>query len=191
MPGIPQLARDDAAVTWLVEKGHPQFVGFDPSRFADAIGRLRSDGVEIEVVYGIRDPLEAMWSMASYQQRDPHWYAFLDRAEIPDWIARSLESRRAMAEQVDGLVVDYGRHGERGLLRDLARRVSPDWGDADVDEWQRHVDKVLDPSGRIDGGGVFVGDGSTTRDADGPDGVWNDAAEQIRAARAAYEGLRA
>ena len=189
---VPEIGRDGQdhdGPEWIIEKGHPQFVEFDAERFAAAIEALRAADIDVEVLYGVRDPLDAMWSMVSYQRRDPRWYAVLETAEVPEWIARSLEAMVQMKHRIDGLVVDYRSHDDPAFLYALAKRLDPNWTDTDVDRWIDDAIAALDPSGRAEGGGVFVGEANGDRGPAGPDGVWGTSDIVLERARAAYREL--
>ena len=176
---------------WVLEKAHPQFTDFDAAGFARRVEAFRADGTELEIVYGIRDPLAAMWSMVRFKQRQPSWYASVAPADVPDWIARSLAVMVEMQAMLPGTVVDY-RYGPDGApIRSLARRINPDWDDTDISDWLGFAVSVVsrDRPQRPEAG--FIGEPADGYDRAGPDGAWTGRMPVIDAAYAAYEELHA
>lgn len=192
-PGIgallPSTFARRAGSTTAVEKLHPQFYDFDARAFAKRIDEAATTiGAPIHVVYGIREPVQAMWSMVEYQQRDPNWYAFLDHGAIPEFIHRSIASVSELHALVDGPVIDYTDIAtDNPSLGSIGRL----FGDDDVADWP---DAAVRAHGRSNRravqSGPFVGEGASPRPDAGPDDAWRDAAEMLEAARAIHRSLR-
>ena len=100
-------------------------------------GRGEDQRIEVEVVYGVRRPIDAMWSMVAFQRRQPTWYARLDTVDLPAWIERSISTMVDMREQVPGVVIDFDDLPDGGVVRSVATRLAPGWSDDDVDQWAR------------------------------------------------------
>ncbi len=176
---------------WALEKAHPEFTDFDVDRWVERIGELRSTGVEVEVVYGVRRLLDAMWSMASFKERQPTWYARVEPGAVPAWIARSLESIREMHAAVPGRIVDYRDLPGGAVIADLGRRLAPRWSDVEVAEWLGFADAATRPERPQQSGSGFLGERAADPDPDpdGPGGIWVDVGAELTAADAAYDEL--
>ena len=186
IPGRPLLG----SPLWFVEKTHPEFFDFDVARLLDGVHNLEAAGRRVEVVLGIRDPVETMWSMAAYQQRDPGWYAWLDPAGIPDFVARSFETLAGVATSLSCRIMDYsGPPSQRAMLHELAVGLFGDSAEA-ADSWIDAVEAetVAGNRARREGSG-FIGAPTTTRDPLGPDGIWSSAGVAIERAAAAYAAI--
>lgn len=186
IPGRPLLG----SPLWFVEKTHPEFFDFDVARLLDGVHNLEAAGRRVEVVLGIRDPVETMWSMAAYQQRDPGWYAWLDAAGIPDVVARSFETLAGVATSLSCRIMDYsGPPSQRAMLHELAVGLFGDSAEA-ADSWIDAVEAetVAGNRARREGSG-FIGAPTTTRDPLGPDGIWSSADVAIERATAAYAAI--
>ena len=195
IPGFPQavvpdIRRVDESDRWTVEKAHPQFVGFDAARLGGRIRNLRERGVDVEVVYGVRRPLDAMWSMAEFKTRDPAWYSFLPIEDVPRFIARSLDVLVALRTLVGGTVVGYETLPDGVVMNALCRRLDTSWNDAAVKAWLAHAAAVTQRSKRRQrSDSAFLGDRDRRRNPDGPDGAWTSQAAAIEAANAAWAEL--
>ena len=187
IPGRPATGEP----SWFVEKTHPEFFDFEASRLVAGIESLVEAGRRVEIVLGVRDPIETMWSMLAYQQRDPSWYAWLDPASIPDFVARSLETLAAVAAAHPCRVMDYaGPDSQRAILRSLTVDL---FGDAspEADVWVDAVEAETVASDRVSKeGSGFVGAPTTARDPAGPERIWSDAGVDLDRAAAAYDRLR-
>ena len=192
IPVFPPAAMLEAgsieeAERWALEKGYPQFVGFEAGRLAARIRDLRESGVEVEVVYGVRCPLAAMRSMAAYKRHDPEWLKHLPVAEIPQYVARSLETLLQLQSLFGGFVIEYESLPDGAALARLARRLAPDWGEAEGKAWLAHAASVTE---RLQGaqrpGAGFLG---PSHDQAGPDDAWRGAAADIAAAHDAHRHL--
>ena len=165
---IAEIPRADLPVEgapWALEKAHPEFIDFDAGRFAEHVAAMRARGIEVEVVYGVRRPIDAMWSMAAFQRRQPTWYARLGTADLPAWIERSLSTMVDMREQVPGVVIDF-------------------------DQWAQFATDATSPDRPQAAGTGFLGGSTDSRDPAGPDGTWADLGAVMASADAAYARLR-
>ena len=131
IPSLPRFAGNLPAVaaSWSVEKAHPQFYEFDGSTFATLLEAFEkaSPGRRVFTAFGLRQPLNAMWSMVEYKQRDPRWYAFLSEADIPAFVLQSLEAMQELALLRPGHVVDIDQlKPGHGPLRSIGRQLSDD-----------------------------------------------------------------
>ena len=187
IPGRPATGEP----SWFVEKTHPEFFDFEASRLVAGIESLVEAGRRVEIVLGVRDPIETMWSMSLYQRRDPSWYGWLDPAGIPEFVASSLETLAAVAAAHPCRVMDYaGPESQRAILRSLAIDL---FGDAstDADIWLDTVEAETVGSARVSKeGSGFIGAPTTARDPAGPEGIWSDVGADIERAAAAYDRLR-
>ena len=188
--GVPDVRDVDEADRWTLEKTHPQFVEFDAAGLGARIMSLRKRGVDVEVVYGVRSPLDTMWSMAEFKTRDRKWYGRLPVAEVPRFIAKSLDVLAALHALVGGTIVEYETLPDGAVMNTLCRRLDPSWNDAAVKAWLVHAAAVTERSRRRQRSG-FLGKTRSRRDPDGPDRAWLPCAAEIEAADAAYRRLLA
>ena len=184
---VPDVRHVDESDRWTVEKAHPQFVGFNAARLGGRIRNLRERGVEVEVVYGVRGPLDAMWSMAEFKTRDPAWYTFLPVEDVPRFIAHSLDVLAALHALVGGTVVEYETLPDGSAMNTLCQRLDTSWNDAAVKAWLAHAAAVTERSKRRQRpDSAFLGDRNRLRNPDGPDRAWIPHAAAIEAANAAW-----
>ena len=187
---IPDVRHVDESDRWTVEKAHPQFVGFNAARLGGRIRNLRARGVDVEVVYGVRGPLDAMWSMAEFKTRDPVWYSFLPIEDVPRFIAHSLDVLAALHALVGGTVVEYETLPDGSAMNTLCQRLDTSWNDAAVKAWLAHAAAVTERSKRRQrSDSTFLGDRNRLRNPDGPDRAWIPHAAAIEAANAAWARL--
>lgn len=190
---IAEIPRADLPVEgapWALEKAHPEFIDFDAGRFAEHVAAMRARGIEVEVVYGVRRPIDAMWSMAAFQRRQPTWYARLGTADLPAWIERSLSTMVDMREQVPGVVIDFDDLPDGDVVRSVASRLAPSWSGGDVDQWAQFATDATSPDRPQAAGTGFLGGSTDSRDPAGPDGTWADLGAVMASADAAYARLR-
>ncbi|MEM9748145.1 MAG: hypothetical protein AAF945_15720 [Actinomycetota bacterium] len=191
---VPRLPTFDYAgrssIRWGVEKTHPQFADFDADAMVDGIRRLEGDGVGVDVVFGVRRPLDAMWSMHEFKTRQPSWYARLETAAIPSWIERSLRVIRDVQTELGGLVVDHADLPDGASLRSIASIVDPGMSSDDVTSWLSAAAGWTAPETRRqapDSG--FLGSPSEERVRNGPSGAWEGVADVITEAESHYLGI--
>ncbi|MDW3177653.1 MAG: hypothetical protein R8J94_09720 [Acidimicrobiia bacterium] len=187
---IPATTGGSRRPSVAVEKAHPQFFDFDVEAFATRIDALQQTvPYEISIAYGIRDPLEAMWSMAEYQGRNMQWYRFLPTKKIPAFIADSIEAIVATRERIPGPVIDYRDVVDSGpaLRRLFGGLTEPEVDDSVFDAARAELSLERRSSTQT---GPFVGSREPkVLDPLGPDGIWSDQTVEISRARAAYEKL--
>lgn len=187
----PEVFATDAPTDeswWAVEKAHPQFADFDSLGFVTSARQMIDQGIRLRMVYGIRRPLEAMWSMVEFQQRQPSWQAWLPVEDFPDWIRRSLWSIVEMQEELPGDVIDFVDLDGGEPLRLLGRALGDEWDETTSAEWLHHATVVTDKSRRKQSAGTgFIGQRDPDRSELGPNGCWEDRLEIIADAERAYE----
>ena len=189
---IPGAENPGEADRWALEKAHPEFTDFDAERLAARILDLRGKGVEVEIVYGVRKPLDAMWSMAEYKTRNPTWYAPLSMEEVPRFFARSLDSLARVRILVGGSVVNYRSPPDGAAMKALCRRLAPSWGEAESAAWLSHAASATCRSKRHQReASGFLGTRDRSRHPAGPGGAWAAGAADIEAADAAWRCLTA
>ena len=187
---VPDTTNVREADRWALEKAHPQFVGFEASRLAARVRNLRENGLEIEIVYGVRCPLDAMWSMVEYKNRNPQWYKVLPVGEVPRFFARSLEVLAEVRALLGGSVIEYETLPNSAALNRLGRRLDSAWNEAAARAWLAHAASVTERSRRTQRPNAgFLGERNRSRDQAGPDGAWRDAVDAVTAARDAHRRL--
>ena len=194
IPAVPPAAIPEGGIEeaerWALEKAHPQFVGFEASRLAARVRDLRENDVAVEIIYGVRCPLDAMWSMAEYKNRDPKWYGKLPVGEIPRFVARSFEALAEARTLLGGSVIEYENLPDGAALNRLALRLAPAWGEAEATAWRAHAASATERSKREERRGAgFLGTPDRPRDPAGPDGAWATATADLEAAKAAHRRL--
>lgn len=114
---------------WEVEKGHPQFFGFDVPAFVARLDALKALGCDVRMVYQVRDPRESMTSFLRYKERNPDWFGHIPPERVPNYSRRIFEGLYACALAYPGLVVQY--HELRGDVRAVLTRLYTHlWSDA-------------------------------------------------------------
>ncbi len=196
IPAFPPAAIPEGGIEeaerWALEKAHPEFVGFRASRLAARVRDLRENGITVEIVYGVRCPVDVMWSMAEYKSRNPKWYKKLPVGEIPRFVARSFEALAEARTLLGGSVIEYENLPDGAALNRLALRLAPAWSEAEATAWRAHAASATERSKRGERRGAgFLGTPDRARDPAGPDGAWAPAAADIEAAKAAHRRLTA
>ena len=196
IPAFPPAAIPEGGIEeaerWALEKAHPEFVGFEASRLAARVRDLRGNGIAVEIVYGVRCPLDAMWSMAEYKSRDPKWYKKLLIGEIPRFIARSFEVLAEARTLLGGSIIEYENLPDGAALNRLALRLAPAWGEAEATAWRAHAASATGRSKRGQRRGTgFLGTPDQARGPAGPDGAWAAAGADLEAAKVAHRRLTA
>ena len=187
---IPPSTGGAGRPTVAIEKAHPQFFDFDDVAFASQVTSLADRAsYDFSIAYGVRAPLDAMWSMVDYKRRNPRWYHFLPIDEIPGFIADSIEAIMRLRERIPGPVIDYDDVvGPGTALRDLFVGLTDPKVDASVFDNAR-FDLSLDQRSSAQSG-PFVGRVEREeRLATGPDGAWADCARELARATDAYDKL--
>ncbi len=196
IPSLPRFAGNLPAVaaSWSVEKAHPQFYEFDGSTFATLLEAFEkaSPGRRVFTAFGLRQPLNAMWSMVEYKQRDPRWYAFLSEADIPAFVLQSLEAMQELALLRPGHVVDIDQlKPGHGPLRSIGRQLSDDsTDDTALDEWVKNAISLTKREDRVESeNSGFLGPPDSRRHPDGPGGAWQSQADVLAAADRVYAAI--
>ena len=195
IPAVPPAAIPEGGIEeaerWALEKAHPQFVGFRASRLAARVRDLRENDVAVEIVYGVRCPLDVMWSMAEYKSRGPEeWYRMLSVEEIPRFVARSFEALAETRTPLGGSVIEYENLPDGAALNRLARRLAPAWGETEATAWRAHAASATERPKREERRGAgFLGTPDRPRDPAGPDGAWATATADLEAAKVAHRRL--
>ena len=184
LPGL------DDADRWALEKAHPEYAGFSAAGLAARIRNLRESGVAVEVVYGVRNPIDSMWSMAEYKARNPNWYSALPVEEIPQHILKSIETLAELRELSGGSVIEYENLPDGVAMHRLGRMLDPSWGDAEAGAWLSHAASVTERAKRRQGPNAgFLGERDRVRSPDGPNQAWVAHAADVEAAKAAHRRL--
>lgn len=124
VPGAADLA------SYAVEKIHPLFFDEDTDRFLAAIERFQDDtGIEVTLLYRLRNPRMAVRSALRYQRRDPAWYRFVEPDAMPLHFHRSLVALDVLAAKRPGLASRYEDHRRDGAAH-LARLFAALWPEA-------------------------------------------------------------
>ena len=192
IPAFPRadVPSIDDAECWALEKAHPEFVGFAANGLVARIRNLRESGVEVEVVYCVRNPIDSMWSMAELKARNPNWYRALPVEQVPRHIAKSLGVLVDLNDLIGGSVIEYEALPHGMAMKRLGRMLDPSWGDAEVEAWLSHAASVTDRSNRRQGPGAgFFGERDRTRSPDGPDQAWLACEADVETANAAHRRL--
>jgi len=189
---LPAGVGADAAKlpVWEVEKGHPQFFGFDVPVFAAHLTSLAALGCDVRMIYQVRDPRESMTSFLRYKERNPDWFTHISPDRVPTYNRRIFEALLACAQAYPGLIVDYqDLRGDVGGV--LARLYGHLWADPAA------APELLDAIAHVTGRGQrdktpFLGQHTTQEaDVDAYAGLFADNAAQVEASYAAYHGLLA
>lgn len=173
-----------------VEKIHPQFYGFDATSFANRLDNAEVRlGTHVDLVYLIRSPLDAMWSMAEYKQREPRWYADLAEPDIPRFIQRSLVSLKDLMEQRPGPLIDFSEiRRDADRMVDIGRAIGSSNEGSTIEEWLNRAFPATAVGNLSETN--FVGERDPDRSPEGPDSAWSGATEEVEAANDIYDKLR-
>lgn len=192
IPAMPRFDGWTSSAPWLIEKAHPHFAGFDADRFAARVDDLGAAGIDVQVVYVVRDPIDVMWSMHEYKTRDASWYDDLSSDEIPEFVARSFRTLAAMHERRGGRVVDYASHRNAdGPIVDLAADLtSPRRTHDELVRWHRFACTATDRGQRQERvPGTFLGTPDPERSPEGPDSGWTRHRPAVDEASAIWTSL--
>jgi hypothetical protein len=183
-------SRNDIAV----EKLHPEFFGFSAGTIDLAIRRMESGSPAptIATVYQIRNPVEAMWSMARYKQRDRSWYEHVPMESIPAFMRRTFETIAQLVAVRPGFIVDFGDLHEDGPLARLFEFIDPSISSAEAEAFVLPARRATQRDTRVKQQvAPFLGyqEGSPATDLAGPDRAWIGARGDIDACIGVYERL--
>ena len=90
-----------------LEKIHPMVVDFDPDQMIQRLRHLAAEGIAVDVVYQLRDPIESIRSFLAYQQRAERWHPDMDGADVVAQYYASYSMMAQLIERVPGPVVAY------------------------------------------------------------------------------------
>lgn len=114
---VPQIDSSKYAI----EKIHPEFFDFDTKTFLKKLAKLEDSGVEIKLIYLLRDPDDCIRSFMAYQGRNPTWYSGLGKQELLKYMDQTFASVLELVNQRPGLVVNYCQ--VHANIRDELKRV--------------------------------------------------------------------
>lgn len=92
---------------YAVEKCHPSFFNFSSELFLQKIEHLESLGVEVKLVYLVRDPKSLMTSFMNYQQRKPSWYREVVGEKLIKFLSQTYQCIEEVFKKRSGLILDY------------------------------------------------------------------------------------
>jgi hypothetical protein len=177
---------------WEVEKGHPQFFGFDVPAFVSRLDALKALGCDVRMVYQVRDPRESITSFLRYKERNPDWFGHIAPERVPTYSRRIFEGLYACAQAYPGLVVQY--YELRGDVRAVLTRLYTHlWSDPAA-VTPDLLDAIAHATGRgqRDKQTPFLGKQITQKeDIDAYAALFEANADQIAASYTAYHGLLA
>lgn len=113
--GVVPAQLSEMEEPYTIEKIHPDFFLFDPQRLLRRLRGLESRGVQVKLVYQVREPARVAASISRYKRRDPSWYPSLQLDNLVPYLERCFRSLDQMVEILPGPVFDY-----RELTDDLA-----------------------------------------------------------------------
>ena len=90
-----------------IEKCHPSFFDFHPEIFLQGIEHLENLGIEVKLIYLVRDPKSLMTSFMDYQQRKPSWYKDMAGENLIDFISKTYWCIGQVSEARSSLILDY------------------------------------------------------------------------------------
>ncbi len=90
-----------------LEKIHPMTVDFDPEQMIERLGYLADEGITVDVVYQLRDPVESIRSFLAYQQRAERWHPDMEPADVIAQYHASYSMMAQLSRRVPGPVVAY------------------------------------------------------------------------------------
>ena len=112
---LSPLSRSLHFAPYAIEKCHPSFFDFDVDIFLARIEQLEQLGIQVQLVYLVRDPKSLMSSFMNYQKRNPAWYSTIIEAELPRLIQKTYAAISQANIRKPGVGLDYAE-----LKADLA-----------------------------------------------------------------------
>ena len=178
---------------WVVEKVHPEFFDWDAAAFAQRLDELeRERGVEVRLVYRLRDPREAVGSMLRYKRHEPRWYGHVAADEVPAFMAKTYEAVRDLAVLRAGPVLAYPR-GEDDAAEELRRVFAWLWegeggaeAASEIAAWATRATKR--EARRERRSGTFLGSASDSTHAD-DNALLQTHTPELRRCEAAYRAM--
>ena len=95
-----------------LEKIHPMTVDFDPDEMLSRMDHLARDGIQVDVVYQLRDPVDSIRSFLAYQQRAERWHPDMSGEDVIAQYAASYEMMERLIVRQPGPVVAYPQFKE-------------------------------------------------------------------------------
>lgn len=148
---------------YAIEKIHPEFFDFDTKTFLKQLVKLENSGVEIKLIYLLRDPDDCIRSFMAYQARNPTWYSGLGKQELLKYMDQTFASMLELANQRPGLVVNYFQ--VHANIRDELKKVYQFlWPSQNLqqpgttEEICRYAEKATARVTRATSGTTFLGD---------------------------------
>ncbi|MGB3533569.1 MAG: tetratricopeptide repeat protein [Microcoleaceae cyanobacterium] len=93
--------------TYAIEKLHPHFFDFKSFSFLENLIKLEDSGIEVKLIYVVRDPQAALTSFLNYQQRNSKWHRELNGERLVQYTLKQYKSILELCRYKDGLIVDY------------------------------------------------------------------------------------
>jgi len=93
---------------YAIEKIHPEFFDFNPSVFEKNLSDYESKGIQVKIVYLVREPEAAITSFMNYQERNPKWYQRTKNDLLTQYMLDTYDSILKTIDYRKGLIVDYG-----------------------------------------------------------------------------------
>jgi hypothetical protein len=107
VPSVGIERRDLAVPAVAIEKIHPMTVDFDSDALTGRIDRLETEGIEVTLVYQVRDPVESIRSFLAYQQRAEGWHADFASESVVGLYRSSYEMMGSLFSKRPGPVIEY------------------------------------------------------------------------------------
>ena len=183
-PDLRGLDRSEGSVA--IEKTHPQFFHFDAASLSKGVDRVERElASKVDFVYLVRNPLDVMWSMSEYKQRDPSWYAQLEIEDIPDFVNRSFRSLSELALLRPGIVINYSSitPGSDAMKR-LGQLIDPSGSSEILDAWLETGSTAT--NSETISGSLFIGERDEVRGVEGPSGAWSESGVIVDATNEIY-----
>ncbi len=144
-----------------IEKFHPVFFDYDVDNLTARIGTLEKTGVNVVVVYLVRDPKAAISSFLAYQRREPKWYRDLDNDAVMELYVNSYRCLQEMKAKRPGSVFDYSDLiGSTGVARSVFQQL---WGQGYEELWSQvalQCEEQTRRDVRLEGSFGFLGENS-------------------------------
>lgn len=118
---------------YAIEKFHPHFFKFKPIEFIRSITHLENLGVEVKLIYLVRDPQAAITSFMNYQKRNQNWHKETTGKEIITYMQKKYKSILQISRYYPGLILNYADI-KTNLEKTLQRVYHYLWPHANLEE---------------------------------------------------------